>query len=201
MNLFGFLSDEYPSIPLEVLWNGLDAGRRRKAMALFEAGHIPVEGRFFEPPNKGTLDNCLEDILEIAREEWIDAVKENWFEGYVSGQKLKLINEQHGHQIVDLHVKNNDALREFLEAEPEAATIEDYSRLFREKHGSKIDPKVFAYAAAALASGKARATARALTKYLLSQTDLWPDGQLSERNLKSHMATFLTEFNRLLEGE
>lgn len=199
LNLHGYLADGYTRIPMEVLWQGIGPVKHPLALALFEAGDLMAEGRLLDPPSTSFPDSSLENVVKIAREEWIDALKYNWIEGYQAGRKLALINDERGHQYVGLHVLNNDALQDFLGEEGRAASFDDLAAMFREKFISKIDPKIYAYAAAAVASGNVDPTSKALSKHLLAIDELWSDGKISSRNLEKHLSFFATEFKRLID--
>lgn len=199
MKLNSFFVDQIELIPIEVLWETLDDGQRSLAYQMFEHENLHCKGRSVIIDGN-PYDTDLGKVFDIPVEVWRDADESPWYKwNTLEDKKRKLtLHGLHSDDVfAEIQVVNTARLREFVGYDMPSLSIEEYDDRFFKSTNTKMGAKVWARAAAALASGHVEPTGGKLTSYLLGQQDIWPKGEITEDQLKKHLSLFVIEFKRL----
>ena len=198
MKLSNFFIDQIELIPIEVLWKTLKDDERSLAYQMFEHGsllckgrHVIINGNPYEPD--------LGEVFDIPVEIWRDADKKPWYKWNALEEKKEklLIHGSHSDDMIaEIQIINTDRLKEFVGYDVPSISIDEYDGRFFNITNTRMGAKVWARAAAALASRQVEPTGRQLAAYLLKQ-DIWPKGKLSTDQLKRHLSPLVAEFKRL----
>lgn len=197
MKLTGYLIGNERVIPAETIWETLTPPERSRAFRMLKNGELQAEGRPATQEHYHPLSPGLGNIVQIPRDAWIDATDLGWIEKHASGRRLQLTNSDHGGIYVEIGFLNTSELRQLVNFERNIETVEDFDEKLFRIMGTKMGAKVWAAAAAALASSNVSPTVPAVTSYLMERSDLWPNGTLDKRNIEKHVTPFVNEFNRL----
>lgn len=196
MNLTSLLLDGDVWVPIEKVWGCLDANSKSKAFRMFEQGTLSCQGQPLLLDNNSN-ESDLGNVVGISVETWREADEDIWQKDALSGKKFRLHGIQAEDVITSIEVFNSETLKELVGFERPAVSVEEYDDRFLKSTSGKMGAKVWAAAAAALASTEVDPTAGKLVQYLLGKPDLWPKGELNDRDLKRHLSPFVAEYKKL----
>lgn len=193
MNLTSLLIDGDNLVPIELVWATLDPNNKRRALRMLEQGDLLCQGRNLLMDNT-PFQSGLGKFSDIPVETWRDADKNLWDTATKNDKQFRLSGIHPDDVIVDIEIFNTERLRELVRFEKPGILTDDYDDLFFKSTQTKMGAKVWAYAAAALASGDVEPTSGKLAAFLLRQSEIWPKGQLSDRQLMKHLSPLVSEF-------
>ena len=197
MNLFSHLQNSDRTIPIEAVWEALDRSQRSNAFRMLITSELGAEARLLNTCTDTHRLTPFGTREKLGREVWEDASQANWLEDFKAGEKLQLNNNYSEHIYVELMIDNTPELRELVKYEKPIGTVEGFDEIYMRLLSSKVGTKLFAHAAAALASSEVNPTATALAEHLLQNPELWPKGKGDTRNLKNHLAPFVLYYKKL----
>jgi hypothetical protein len=215
IRLNALLMDEVNLLPIVVVWKSLDYDQRKTAFRMLGEGNLTARGRD-KIMDYTWIDSGFGTVYDIPIEFWLDADTDagDW-ESYISqneesdisqdeesdisqDEELTLQGPHPEKVIAEIKLYNSPKLREFVEFEKPSISVDEYDERFLSANKNKMGTKVWACAAAALASEKVEPTAKKMAKYLLDAEDIWPSsGPCGKRQIERNLSPFLLEFKRL----
>lgn len=197
MTLFSLLVDEEKFVPIETLLTSLNPQLRSKIFRMLQQDELKAQGRTLLM-DTDPLRSGLGNVFDIPVESWLDAETPLRDEEFSAVNHFRLKGPHPEDVIVEINLYNTEQLRELAKFEAPSIGVEEYDEKFFKYTQTKMGAKVWARAAAALASEKAEPTGRQLAAYLLAQDNIWPNGSLSEDQLRKHLSPLISEFKRLV---
>lgn len=190
------LVDREDLIPIETFWAGRETDFIIKSIRMLEQGTLIAQGRTLLMDDS-RFQSGLGNVFDIPVERWLDADKDALEKCLSKDSEFRLQGCHPEDVIVEIKLHNTDELKELVGFEAPSIPIDEYDHKFFLATNTKMGAKVWARAAAVLASERVDPTAKKLAAYLLDQKDLWPKGKLGARNLEKNLAPFVQEFRRL----
>lgn len=199
MNLTAMLVDREELIPIEIFWAGREIDFISKSIRMLEQGALLAQGRTLLMDDS-PFQSGLGKVSDIPVESWLDADKDYLDSLSSNDKKLQLHGPHTEDVIVEIKLHNSPQLREFVGFDVPSISVDEYDERFFKNTNTKMGAKVWARAAAALALEEVEPTGRKLAAHLLSQSDIWKNGKIEERNLQRHLSPLVEEFKKKLTG-